>query len=306
MSTEQDFNQIRNYIIKALPELLRQPEIVTIIENIVAQQFVRHDEFTQVLHEIKLLREDMQLRFEQQQQEMDRRFEQVNKHLEQQQQEMDRRFNEQQEEMNRRFDEQQQETNYRFEQVDKRFDQQQQETNHRFDEQQKEMDRRFDEQHHDTLDIKRRVIKLESNMELVKDKITGFDAWLRVIAGNIGTEKGQNLEELFALGLSYGLKNREILPETIQLRQTFMDNDCLIYAKKWKSIEVDIIAENGKLTVFEVKATAVEMDVAIFAKKVELIQRQNPDKQVQGILISLGAKDEVKEYCAEYDIELLD
>ena len=190
----------------------------------------------------------------------------------------------------------------RFEQVDQRLEQ----VDRRFEQQQQEMNRRFDEQHRDTLDLKRRVIKMESNMEVMADKMTKFDAWLNIIAGNIGTEKGQNLEELFALGLSYGLKNREILPETIQLQQEFMDKDCLVYSKKWKSIEVDIIAENGKLTIFEVKATAVETDIDTFAKKVELIQRQNPDKQVQGILISPGAKDKIKECCAEYEIELID
>ena len=38
MLPEPDFTQIHNYLIKTLPELLRQPEIITIIEDIVAQQ----------------------------------------------------------------------------------------------------------------------------------------------------------------------------------------------------------------------------------------------------------------------------
>ena len=114
------------------------------------------------------------------------------------------------------------------------------------------------------------------------------------------------MEEVFALGLSYGLKDREILPETIQLRQKFMDTECSVYSRKGKYIEVDIIAEDGKLIVFEVKATAVGTDVDTFSDKVKLIQHQNPDKQVEGILISPGATDEIKEWCAEYNIELLD
>jgi len=73
MSAEPDFSQIHSYLLKILPELLRQPEIVTIIKDIIAKQEPRHDEFTQVLNEIKLLREKTQ-----------RQIEQSEKHLEQQ------------------------------------------------------------------------------------------------------------------------------------------------------------------------------------------------------------------------------
>lgn len=48
------------------------------------------------------------------------------------------------------------------------------------------------------------------------------------------------------------------------------------------------------------------MDVGIFAKKVQLIQSQNPDKQVKGIFMSPGAGEEVKECCTEYDVEFVD
>ncbi|TGO02423.1 hypothetical protein PN36_25505 [Candidatus Thiomargarita nelsonii] len=183
------------------------------------------------------------------------------------------------------------EMNQRFDKVDQRFD---------------KIDQRFDKQHQDFLDLKRRMIKVESTVERTNEKITQFDAWLKIITGNLGDEKGQALEQLFALGLSYGLKNREVLPETIQLRQQFEDTEGLVYLRKGKFIEVDIIAKNGQLTVFEVKASAVETDVAQFARKVKLVELQNSDKQVQGIFISPGARDEVKQCCAEYEIELLD
>jgi len=166
--------------------------------------------------------------------------------------------------------------------------------------------RRFDEQHRDILELKRRIIKVESTVDRMDKRITKFEAWLKITTGNMGDEKGLVLEQLFALGLSYGLKDRDILPETIQLRQQFVDTDGLIYLRKGKYIEIDLIAENGKLTVFEVKASAVETDVAIFARKVKLIQLQNPDKSVHGIFISPGASDDVKQCCTEYDLELLD
>ncbi len=155
------------------------------------------------------------------------------------------------------------------------------------------------------LNIKRRMLKVESTVEGVSQKITQFDAWLKIVTGNIGTEKGQKLEELFALGLAYGLKNPNIKPETIQLRQLFMDGEGLVFFRKGQYIEVDIIAENGKYSVFEVKATARIEDVDMFARKVKLIALQNPDKQVEGIFLSPGIEESVKQCCAEYGLECI-
>jgi len=39
-----------------------------------------------------------------------------------------------------------------------------------------------------------------------------------------------------------------------------------------------------------------------FARKVQLIQHQTPDKQVSGLFISPEASEEVKQCCAEYDL----
>lgn len=74
----------------------------------------------------------------------------------------------------------------RFEQVDKRFEQ---------------VDQRFEQMHPSLLELKRRIIKVESGLDRVVDKMTKFDAWLKVISGDLGTEKGQTLEDLFAIAL---------------------------------------------------------------------------------------------------------
>ncbi len=326
--------------------LRQEPEIATTIEGIIAQQFPSRNEFARLFEEVKLLNENMHRRFEQVErrielveerfeqverrielveerfeqmgQRFEQRFEQVEQHLEQ----MERRFEQVElrieqterviealrEEMNQRFEKVDQrfdKIDQRFEEVDQRFDkidQRFEKVDQRFE----KVDQRFDQQHRDHLELKRRVIKVESTVDRIDKKITSFDAWLKMVTGNLGDEKGQALEQLFALGLNYALKNRDIKPESIQLRQQFIDVEGLVYLKKGKYIEVDIIAENGKFTVFEVKASAVAADVDIFARKVELIQRQNSDKQVLGIFISPGAKDEVKECCKEYNVELLD
>ncbi len=71
---EKDLVQIRNYVIRILPELLREePEIATTIEGILAQQFPRRDEFARLLDELTLLREEMEQRLNLPREEMSRR-----------------------------------------------------------------------------------------------------------------------------------------------------------------------------------------------------------------------------------------
>ena len=309
MLAEPDFAQMQEYILKKLPELLRQnPEIATTIEGMIAHQFPRRDEFARLLEEVthlwqevKLLREDSNHRFEQ----IDKRFEQIDKRFDllhqevnQLRDEMDRRFELVQKEMDRRFE-------LIEEKMDRRFELLQKEMDRRFEVLQKEMDRRFEEEKRERLDMKRRLIKVESMMTRMDEKITQFDAWLKVVTGNVGDKKGQDAEQLFALGLSYGLKRTDIKPQTIQLRQMFMDDDGIVFPKKGKYIEVDILAENGQLSVFEVKITAVETDVVTFARKVQLVQHQNPEKPVSGIFISPNAGEEIKQCCAEYDLAFI-
>ena len=324
MLEKQDFSQMQEYILQVLPQLLQQnPQIATTIEGMLAHQFPRRNEFIQFLNEVKLLREDTNRRFEQVDrrfEQVDRRFEQVERRFEQVDQrfeQVEKRIDLLQAEMNQRFDLLQEEMNRRFEEMEKRFDKRiellQAEMNRRFEEMEKrfdkriellqeEMNHRFEEEKRERLDIKRRLIKVESTVNRMDEKITQFDAWLKLVTGNVGDKRGQEAEQLFALGLRYGLKRSDIKPETIQLRCQFVDTEGIVFPKKGKFIEVDIMAENGKLSVFEVKITAVDTDAMILARKVQLIQHQTPDKQVSGIFISPEASEAVKQCCAEYDL----
>jgi len=324
MLAKKERNQIREYVIGILPQLLREePEITATIEGILAHQFPRRDEFARLLDEVKLLHEDMNRRFELKEQKFElmeqkleayredteRWFEALHKEMNQRFEALHEEMNQRFEQVDKRFEALHKEMNQRFEQVDKRFEALHKEMNQRFEQVDKrfeQVDQRFEEQHSEILDVKRRVIKIESGQALLLDKMTRFDMRLNMLAGTLGTEKGQRLEEVFASVLSYGLNHPDIKPESIQLRQQFVDTEGLVYLRKGKYIEVDIIAENGKFTVFEVKATTMIGNVDEFARKVKLIQLQNPDKKVRGIIISPWASEEVKQYCAEYDLELLD
>jgi uncharacterized protein YoxC len=256
----------------------------------------------ELLHEeVNLLREDTNQRFEEVNkrfEQIDRRFEQVEKRLDIVEQRLDllhEEVNQLRDEMNKRFELLQTE-------MDRRFELLNEEMNKRFEQLQAEMDRRFEEEKLERLDMKRRLIKVEATVDRLDKKITQFDAWLKVVTGNIGDKRGQEAEQLFALGLSYGLKRADIKPETIQLRQMFRDDEGIVFPLKGKYIEVDILAENGQLSVFEVKITAIETDVVTFARKVQLIQSQNKQVKVSGIFISPDASEPVKQCCTEYGL----
>ena len=262
MISKQDLSHVRDYVVQILPQLLSQePEILTTIEGILAQQFPQREEFAQLVNEVRLLREDMQHRFEQ----VDKHFEIVDK---------------------------------RFEQVDRRIDLLHEEMNKRFE----LVDKRFDEMHKTQLGMKRDIVKLQESQNLVLKRMDGLEKWLKFVSGNLWNEKGKSLEQMFAEGLRYGLKNPDIKAESIKLRQ-ILEKELL---GRLFSAEVDMIVENNKMTVFEIKATAKPGDVSVFSLKVDLAKELNPDKQVRGTFISLGASEEVKKRCLECGIELVD
>jgi hypothetical protein len=312
MIAEQDFNQIQKYIVQILPQLLHEkPEIVSTIEGIIADNFPRRDEFARLLDEVKEQREQTNRHLDQ----MDLRFTLLRE-------EMEQRLELQRKEMDQRFDLLQAEMNERFEQVDKRFDllhtemkgrfQQVEQRLDRVDQQFDNVDQRFDkvdqqlqQGHRESFKIKRRLLKVEASQDTLIKKVTGLETWLKMATGNLGTEKGQTLEDMFAIALSYGLNNPDIKAKTILLRQGLVDDKGVVFKKDYFT-EIDLISENGRLTVFEVKATAKVGDVDFFSWKVELVQVQNPNKQVHGAFISLGASEEVRQRCTSLGIEFLD
>ena len=174
-----------------------------------------------------------------------------------------------------------------------------------------EMDEPFDEHEthltkveHGLLQLRRDMAKLLASQESIIRRLDIQDKWLKIVTGQLG---GERLEDVVAAAMRYGLENPDISPESIRLRQNLVDTEGLVFKRGFKT-EVDLIALEDKLMVFkvfEVKATAKVGDVGFFALKVELIAHQNPDKEVQGILITLGASQEVRDSCAEHGLLLV-
>jgi hypothetical protein len=166
------------------------------------------------------------------------------------------------------------------------------------------VDQQFVEVRSDILQIKRKIVKLQAGQENILKRLDGQENWLRMTIGSLHSDKGETLEDMFAAGLRYGLKDDEITADTIRLREPLVDEEGLVFEKGYGT-EVDVIAQNGRLTVFEVKATAKAGEVDFFAWKVKLVRAQNPTLQVRGVFICLGAPSVVKRRCRENGLELL-
>jgi hypothetical protein len=192
--------------------------------------------------------------------------------------------------MGQRFSLLREEMSQRFEQVDQRFEQ---------------VDRRFDQVDQSLLEVRRDVARLQHGQEMILERMDHQEAWLSYVTGNLRAEKGRTMEDLVAVALSYGLKHPDIKPEHIRLRQKLVDTEGRVFKPGFVT-EVDLIAEDSQLTVFEVKTTAKTGDVDVFALKVELVAAQNPDEQVRGVFIMLGAGADVRQRCAHYGLELVD
>jgi len=152
---------------------------------------------------------------------------------------------------------------------------------------------------------RRDIARNGSQLSYVIRRMDGLEAWIKAIEGKKGSDKGQNLEETFAMALRFGLQNAGIRPENIRLRVKLTDSEGLVYQRGYTT-EVDIIIEDHRWTVFEIKASAEKDDVTSFFFKLKLIRLQQPDKEVRGVIFSCTEERSVKECSRDYEIELIE
>jgi len=180
--------------------------------------------------------------------------------------------------------------NQRFEQVDKRFEQ---------------VDKRFEQADRTMLGMRRDIVKLQSGQESILKRMDNMEAWFGFVTGNLRNEKGRSLEDAIAMALRHGLKNPTITAEQIRQRVRLVDENGVAFSPGYET-EVDLVAQNGELLVYEVKSTAKASEVSFFALKLNVIRSQNPDKVVRGVFITMVATEEVQQACVRYNIELVD
>ncbi len=174
----------------------------------------------------------------------------------------------------------------RFDQVDQRFEQ---------------VDQRFEQVDQQFIELRTKVREMDSRLN---QNMSDLRDWVQVIAGELQMRVGRNLEDIVAGALRLGLNRPDIDAQNVRLRQKISDPEGLVF-KTGAQKEVDLLAHDGELLVFEVKSAPDVEDVEYFADKVELARLQNPTKQVRGVFIAVGAAKEIRGDCARRGLQLI-
>ena len=173
-------------------------------------------------------------------------------------------------------------TEKHFEQIDRRFEQ---------------VDRRFEQ-------VDRRFEQVDQRFDQLDQKMDDLRDWVQLVVGRFQVRAGRKLEDVVAGTLRLALKRPDISPDRIQLRQKLVDETGLI-GPAGRSYEVDILADDGRITVFEVKSVCEAEDVDRLYDKMTLVRALHPDRKVECVMVALGAEEEAKARCAEYNIPLV-
>lgn len=281
-----------------LPALLREDpafhaQVVGTLTTVLASK----EEFTRVLEEIRLLREDFNRRFE----AAERRFEVFEQRFEA----MDRRF----EALERRFEE----VERRFEEVDRRFE----EVDRRFE----AVDRRFEALEQELIrlreDFNRRFELAERRFEVIENTLAAHSALLQehtrllmvltrdvralqIAVGALGHRMGINMEDLI----------RQVIEDfsglgPLTARQLILTDDTgELYGVPGSPVEFDAYVHNGQCFLVEVKSHADAEAVYQFARKVTFA-RPRLSRACEPVLIASTVHAKVPDLASQLGIRLI-
>lgn len=269
--TAEELEQVKEMVLRDLPRVLESdPRFVVFVEGIISEKFPRRDEFARLLDEFQAMRGEMAQRFEAMQREMTARFEAV-----------DRRFTA---------------GDQRFDSVDQRLDKVEQRLDN--------VDQRLDNVDQRLEQVDQRLDTMDQRFEALTNEVRGLRHWMHMNVGGLQGRIGKRMEDVVAGAFCYGLERADIKPENVKLRQKITDPEGVVF-RPGREREVDIIALDREIIVFEVKAAADPDDVESFADKLELVRHQNPNVKVDGVFVSLGADARVRRRCAEKGLRLI-
>jgi len=278
MFTEGQLKEIEAYILENLPRILEQDQRFALaVERVVSEKYAAKSDLAQILQEIKILREEMNLRFE----ANERRFEALQKNMNLRFEASERRFEALREYMDQRFDEHDRRIEANTRSI---------EANTRSIESLKEdMNQRFE-------DMNRRFDRVEQNFDDLK-------SWVGVVVGGFQNRAGRSLENAMAGMLRLALKKPDVREEMIQVRRKLPDHKGVM-GVPGKQFEFDILVQDSEVIAFEVKSGSdVEM-VEYFAQKRPIVESAFPDKQVKMVFITLAPDESIAEACVQNGIIL--
>ncbi len=240
------------------------------IELVKPGEYVKRDELTELLDEIRNLRlesaqryQAMDDRFEALQRQMDERFTAMQKQMDERFDESNRRFEAMQKQMDERFTAMQKQMDERFDESNRRFEVLQKQMDERFTAMQKQMDERF-------AAVDKRF---ESMLNAMKDGFAKMDK-------RMGSLERRMEEISHALGHDFEEFNREWLraflnkngiPDVEIRKRHFVDRNHEVFPDT-TDVEIDLFNEEP-LLVGEVTAIVRSLEkVEIFLRKVKFIE----------------------------------
>ncbi len=149
-----------------------------------------------------------------------------------------------------------------------------------------------------------RFEQVDQRFDSLSQEIRDIRDWVEGIVGKFQVRSGRNLENVVAGALRVALRRPDIKPEQLRLRQRLVDEKGVVGPPGQRRFEIDILAQDGQISVFEVKSYYEWEDIDRLSEKVAFVQSLYPDKKVEGIMIALAIGDEVRERCVELGITL--
>ncbi len=210
------------------------PDLIKIIEKTVEQKIEKQIETVQ----IAVLRKEFLTREE--------FLEAMNR--------MDKRFESMQKQMNERFESMQKQMNERFEAADKRFESMQKQMNERFE----AADKRFE--------------------ALINEVTKGFEEArkdrmeLRAFLSTVSSSRGIQLEKA-VLELLKDKLIQEAIPVSAIKKEYLYDKEGTLFYENY-STDIDVVIQDGKTVLIEVKSGADNRDVNDLLKKASLFKVQ--------------------------------
>ena len=153
-------------------------------------------------------------------------------------------------------------------------------------------------------EVNERFKKVDERFDQMDQRFSDLRDWVEMIVGRFQTRSGRKLEDVVAGTMRLVLGRDDILSENVRLRQPLEDINGMI-GPAGRRYEVDILADNSTLLMFEVKSVCEVEDVDRFADKVALMRTLHPDKTVDGAIVTMAPLNKVEARCIEWGIKLV-
>jgi hypothetical protein len=289
--------------LRLLPKLIRENDevkgaIITALSGVVATK----EDIKDLIEIMDKRFESMDKRFESVQEQLDKRFESMDKRFES----MDKRF----ESMDKRFESMDKRFESVQEQLDKRFESVQEQLDKRFESVQEQLDKRFESMDKRFESMDRRFESMDRRFESMIETINrGFEEArkdreeLRTYITTVSSRAGIELEKTIL-----NLLNDKLIKENIPSSQikhiSLQDTEGKVYYEDY-STDIDLLVQDSKTILIEVKFHADNRDIFDFTKKAELYKIQFQKEYDELLLVSLKINQKNYEQAIKQGIKVI-